>query len=85
LEGQTISIDKKPMWIVATPDPEPPAKPVPLPPAPPKSAKEDPEELSKRNTARQFFTEPPMIGTIKATDKPKPIKEMSIKVKLEEP
>lgn len=73
------------MWIMASPDPEPPAKPVPLPPAPPKSAKEDPEELAKRNTARYFFSEPPMIGNIKATDKFKPIKEMSIKVKLEEP
>jgi hypothetical protein len=58
---------------------------VPLPPAPPKNAKEDPEEVTKRNTVRQFISEPPMIGTIKATDKPKPIKEMSIKVKLEEP
>jgi len=73
------------MWIVASPEPEPAAKPVPLPPAPPKSAKEDPEEFIKRNTARYFFSEPPMIGTIKATDKPKPIKEMSYKVKLDEP
>ena len=77
------------MWVLEVAEP----MPVEEPKKEPKKFKkldetkeeEDPEELKKRNVASFMCTEPPMIGSIKASDKFKTPKEFKFKVKTEDP